>query len=225
MADSTTLLRLGLSRWQVRSIYRYRSKGGRYHRPEDFQRVPGMTPEVWERLARVMVIGEAFRYYDDGGDAGDGPRGEGGGTVGEVDSLPYGYQEKYREVVELDLNTVDSAALKMIPGIASVRARRILRYREDLGGFVSLDQLKEIDGLPEGIEQWFKVETGVFRRMEINMMTAASMSHHPYITYAQARAIVDYRRTYGAIKSLGDLRLLNEFTEADIRRLEPYVSY
>ena len=49
-ADSTTLLRLGLSPWQVRSIYRYRAKLGRYHTPEDFMRVPNMTNEQWERL-------------------------------------------------------------------------------------------------------------------------------------------------------------------------------
>ena len=40
-ADSTTLLRLGLSPWQVKSIYRYRAKHGRYHTPEDFEYLPG----------------------------------------------------------------------------------------------------------------------------------------------------------------------------------------
>ena len=68
-ADSTTLLRLGLAPWQVRAIYKYRARGGRYHRTEDFQRLPGMTPELWNRLASSIRIGEAYRYYDREGDS------------------------------------------------------------------------------------------------------------------------------------------------------------
>ena len=63
-ADSTELLRLGLSPWQVRAIYRYRAKHGRYHTPEDFQRLPGMTVEQWERLGPYVRIAERFRYLE-----------------------------------------------------------------------------------------------------------------------------------------------------------------
>ena len=218
-ADSTTLLRLGLSPWQVRSVYRYRAKGGRYHRKEDFKRVPGMTPEVWERLARVMTIGEAYRYYHDEKDT---TRQAGGERV-QRDSLQYPHQEKYQEVVQLDINTVDSNALKMIPGIASVRARRILRYREELGGFVSLDQLSEIEGLPEGIEQWFKVESGIIRPLRINTLRVGALSRHPYVSFQQARDIDQYRRRKGKIRDLRELSLVESFTEADFQRLEPDV--
>lgn len=220
-ADSTMLLRLGLSPWQVRSVYRYRAKGGRYHRKEDFQRVPGMTPEAWERLARVMTIGEAYRYYHDEKDT---TRQAGGERV-QRDSLQYPHQEKYQEVVQLDINTVDSNALKMIPGIASVRARRILRYREELGGFVSLDQLSEIEGLPEGIEQWFKVESGIIRPLRINTLRVGALSRHPYVSFQQARDIDQYRRRKGKIRDLRELSLVESFTEADFQRLEPYVQY
>lgn len=220
-ADSTTLLRLGLSPWQVRSVYRYRAKGGRYHRKEDFKRVPGMIPEVWERLAKVMTIGEAYQYYHEQKDT---TRQAGGERV-QRDSLPYPQQEKYQEVVQLDINTVDSNALKMIPGIASVRARRILRYRDELGGFVSLDQLSEIEGLPEGIEQWFKVETGIIRPLRINTLRVGALSHHPYVSFQQARDIDQYRRRKGKIRDLRELRLIESFTEADFQRLEPYVQY
>lgn len=220
-ADSTTLLRLGLSPWQVRSVYRYRAKGGRYHRKEDFKRVPGMTPEVWERLAKVMTIGEAYQYYHEQKDT---TRQVGGERV-QRDSLPYPQQEKYQEVVQLDINTVDSNALKMIPGIASVRARRILRYRDELGGFVSLDQLSEIEGLPEGIEQWFKVETGILRPLRINTLRVGALSRHPYVSFQQARDIDQYRRRKGKIRDLRELRLIESFTEADFQRLEPYVQY
>ncbi len=217
-ADSTAFLRLGLAPWQVRSIYKFRAHGGRYHRIEDFQRVPGMTPETWNRLAKVMQIGEAFRYYHQERDSSRFQKKD-------HDSVCFPHQEKYTEIVQLDLNTTDSTALKKIPGIASVRARQILRYREQLGGFVSLEQLSEIEGLPAGIEQWFKVEAGVFRPLLINEASASVLARHPYLGYTQAKAIVTYRRNYGRIKSLSELRLLPEFTEADFARLEPYVKY
>ena len=128
-------------------------------------------------------------------------------------------------MVQLDINTVDSNALKMIPGIASVRARRILRYRDELGGFVSLDQLSEIEGLPEGIEQWFKVETGIIRPLRINTLRVGALSRHPYVSFQQARDIDQYRRRKGKIRDLRELRLIESFTEADFQRLEPYVQY
>lgn len=218
-ADSFVLQRLGLAPWQVRSIYHYRAKGGRYHRAEDFQRVPGMTPEVWNRLAPVIQIGEAFRLYSD-------LRAERHDTTrAKADTNTTVYQEKFKEIVQLDLNLVDSSSLKMIPGIASVRARRILRYRDQLGGFVSLEQLSEIADLPEGIEKWFTVQTGVLRPLLINKLTTAELARHPYLNYAQAKAITSYRRNYGNLRELSELRLCQEFTEDDFRRLEPYVKY
>ena len=63
-ADSTTLLRLGLTPWQVKSILKYRSMGGRYHRTEDFKRVPGMTNEQWERLGPQVRIDKKFQYVE-----------------------------------------------------------------------------------------------------------------------------------------------------------------
>jgi DNA uptake protein ComE-like DNA-binding protein len=51
------------------------------------------------------------------------------------------------------------------------------------------------------------------------------LRRHPYINYYQAKAIIDYRRLHGNIKSLQDLRFSKDFTEGAIRRLEPYVVY
>lgn len=213
-ADSTALLRLGLAPWQVRSIYKYRAKGGRYHRAEDFQRVPGMTPEVWNRLAPSIQIGEAFRYYHDRQTARR-----------DTDSIRYPRQEKFTEMVVLDLNATDTSELKKIPGIGSVRARQIIRYRDQLGGFASLQQLKEIPNLPEGLEQWFTVGSAIPQPLRINELTASQLARHPYLTYAQAKGITDYRRNYGNIKSLDELKLLNLFTEDEQNRLIPYIVY
>ena len=219
-ADSATLTRLGFASWQARSIIRYRAKGGRFHRVDDMKRIYGMTPELFNRLSPYAYISEQFRYYED--------------MVEDVSHTypsrrdtadrPY-TSDKFTEPVTIDINTTDTATLKRIPGIGDIRAQRIVAYRDALGGFASPGQLHEIDGLPAGIEQWFVVETSVFRLVNINSDPVRTLARHPYISFAQARAIEQYRRTNGTIHNMRELQLLDEFNEYDFQRLEPYVAY
>lgn len=246
-ADSTALLRLGLAPWQVRAIYKYRARGGRYHSPEDFKRLPGMTPELWNRLASSIHIGEAYRYYDhkalkgnaassqasgyQGTSAGEGiQKGVSGGesqegVVERSQETAYSHQEKFTELTLLDLNSVDTTTLKRVPGIASYRARLIVRYRNRLGGYTSVEQLSEIENLPIELQAWFKVENGVFRKLNLNTASIGELARHPYVGSARAKAIANYRRSQGRIQSLSDLALLPEFSQDVIQRLEPYVEY
>ena len=223
-ADSISLLRLGLAPWQVRSIYTYRSRGGRYHRVEDFKRVPGMTPEIYERLAPYIRIGRAFRYYDESDFRSDSIRK---GRREHSDTIQSEtYQEKFRELTLVDINEADTALLKRIPGIGSYRARQIVSYRERLGGFTDVQQLYEIKGFPAAqLSEWFKVGKGVFHRINVNTATFTEMGHHPYIGFTRARAIDSYRRNYGTIHDLSELSLLPDFTDDVIERLRPYVQY
>ena len=226
-ADSTTLLRLGLAPWQVRAIFNYRAKGGRDHRAEDFKRVPGMTPELYERLAPHITIARQFRLYSDlEREAKDEHRDSAkADNPSSPASLTPNYQEKFRTPVVLDLNTVDTTTLKKVPGIASYRARRIVEYRSQLGGFVDVRQLMEIDGMPEEVMSWFAVESAIFEPIAINSSDIRTLARHPYLSYAQARAIVQYRHNYGDIKSLDALRLVELFTDADLQRLKPYIQF
>ena len=247
-ADSTSLLRLGLAPWQVRAIYKYRARGGRYHRVEDFQRLPGMTPELWNRLEPVVRIGEAYRYYDRealarksqdssfyGGVRSSESRrnhfsdssfeGSSGGNQGGEPHPVYPRQEKFAKLTLLDLNAVDTITLKKVPGIASYRARQIVRYRDRLGGFTSVEQLSEIEGLPLELQAWFKVETPVFRKLNLNKDPLGNLARHPYIGYARAKAIDGFRRTQGEIHSLDELSLLPDFSSDVIKRLEPYIEF
>lgn len=214
-ADSMTFARLGLAGWQIRNIYKYRARGGRYHQPDDFKRLYGMTPEVYDRLAPYIRIDKRFRYYDEQ-DFAD--------TADARPTTPR--QEKFEQLVQLDLNSVDSATLMKVPGIAGYRSRQILRYRERLGGFVSTEQLSEIEDFPaDELARWFKVETGVQRRMNINKASVSQLARHPYIGWSRARDIESYRRNQGRIDDLSTLRLLPGFDEAAIRRIKPYIEY
>ena len=115
--------------------------------------------------------------------------------------------------------------LKKIPGIGSSIARMIVNYRERLGGFFRIEQLQEIHLKAEKLRPWFSIDTHQTRRINVNKAGMERMMHHPYINYYQARVIVEHRKKKGRLKSLKQLSLYEEFTSADLERIEPYICY
>ena len=115
--------------------------------------------------------------------------------------------------------------LRSLPGIGRYYAREIDRHRQLLGGFVSTEQLMEIDGMPEEALTYFTVDVANVKKMNLNRLTINQLKRHPYINFYQARTITDYRRLKGDLKSLDDLKLHKDFPEAERKRLEPYMDY
>ena len=143
-----------------------------------------------------------------------------------VKDNPNHYSSKERPSSPLDLNALDSAGLVLLPGIGPVFASRIVRYREQLGGFASTLQLTEIQGLPDSLMKWFIIsDTVPLEMIKVNKGTLNELRRHPYINFYQARAIVELRRERGNIKSPEQLSLLEEFSAQDLERLKPYLDF
>lgn len=215
-ADSTQLLRLGLQPWQVRSIYRYRAKGGTYRQPSDFARLYGLTVKQYKELLPYIRISDEYKSAAEVYGRTDADK-----VV--RDSLRYPVKLQPGQYVVLD--DADTTSLRKVPGIGRYYASRIVRYRNDLGGYVSVAQLSEIEGIPESALPYFKVTGGAVRKLNLNRLTLNELKHHPYINFYQARRIIDYRRLKGPLHSIDDLRLLKDFTQRDIERLRPYVEF
>lgn len=211
-ADSSTLLRLGLLPWQIRNIHTYRARGGRYRKAEDFKRMYGMTEETFERLRPYIRIDSAYQLAADTSTA----------------RRPHFGQErpvKLKAGMHIDLNQADTTALRSVPGIGRVYAAIITRYRKRLGGFVSTEQLKEIEQLPDSLEKWFVINEKEVKQMNLNRLNIDQLRSHPYLNFRQSRAILEHRRKFGPLKSLRDLRFYDEFSEKDFERLQPYVCF
>lgn len=210
-ADSTQLLRLGLQPWQVRSIYRYRARGGVFRSKRDFAQLYGLTKKDYLRLEPYIRISDDYQPAS---------------TLfskEERDTLRY--PAKLKDGDHVVLNTADTTQLMKVPGIGSYYAKEIIRHGKWIGGYVSVDQLDEIEGFPPTAKKYFVVSHPTPQRLNINKLTLQQLRRHPYINYYQAKAIVDYRRLYGDIKSLQDLRFSKAFPEDAIQHLEPYVEY
>ncbi len=226
-ADSTILLRLGLPPYMVRGIYKYRARGGVYREPADFSRVPGLTNDMWERLSPYIRIDHRFqavkplpRSSQQTTDPGRLPAPS-SSTL--RDTLRFPQKLKVGETVEL--NSSDTSALKKIPGIGSYYSRQIVRYRQQLGGFYTLSQVHEIEGIPDDIDEFLTLEATQLSKIDINKASKGALLKHPYIDSFQAQSILEYRQARGTIKSPDDLLQLMYFSDDDVRRLSPYLEF
>ena len=242
-ADSTTLLRLGLSPWQVRSIYRYRAKHGRYHKPEDFKRLPGMTNEQWERLGPQVRIAKRFQYITPSPVSSaevegrkvslkvDNVRRDSPIVEGTSNENHPPREEVWRGSIKIslgqtiDINTADTTQLKMIPGIASKRAAKIVAYRNKLGGFVSIEQAMEAAEMPDSVLKYMTVSTLPVQKINVNKLSVQQLIKHPYLNFYQAKAINEFRRNQGELHSIEELKRLEGFKTTDIERLQPYIGF
>lgn len=134
-------------------------------------------------------------------------------------------QPKYEEGTIVNLNTTDTTELKMIPGIGSAIARLIVGYRQQLGGYSHIEQLKEINLDAEKLSSWFVIDSTQIAPFNINQVGINRLRNHPYLNFYQAKVIVEHRRKHGNIRSLKQLSLYEEFSETDLSRLSPYVCF
>lgn len=219
-ADSTTLVHLGFKPWQAKNMLKYRAKGGRYREAEDLKCLYSMTDSMYLALLPYVVIDTlAIDQWRDS-------------VRMAADSVPR-YVSHKRDTI-LNLRTADTTELKMIKGIGSYRAKQIIRYREQLGGFASLEQLREVKALQpllkdslstDSLLSHFFLDSVHIVPLRVNSMHVERLQRHPYLSFEQARAIYELRRRKIQLKHLDQLRTLDCLTEQDIQRLRPYLSF
>lgn len=209
-ADSIAFLRLGLKPWMAKNILKYREKGGRFRKPEDFKKIYGLNEEQYAMLLPYIHIQEAHR---------DTIR-----ILAVRDTIQH-FPTKYTAVTQIELNSTDTTELKKIPGVGSGIARMIVRYREQLGGFYSITQLDEIHLISANISKWFSLNPALIRKININRASISRLNAHPYINFYQAKIILEHRRKHGNINSLRQLSLYEEFNATDFDRLNHYISF
>ena len=213
-ADSVTFLNLGLPPWMAKNILRYRAKGGRFRKPEEFRKIYGLTNEQFVTLAPYIHI-----------DSQDAPKRDTVRLIAKPEKVEKEPMYKYPAGTTIDLNRADTTELKKIPGIGSGIARMIEGYRQRLGGFYSINQLQDIHLITKELQRWFTVEGSSIQRLNLNLMGIERLKAHPYINFYQAKVIVEYRKKKGKLKSLKQLSLYEEFTPQDMERLSHYVCF
>lgn len=136
---------------------------------------------------------------------------------------------KYPKGTIVELNGADSLTLRKVPGIGESFSRRIVKYRDLLGGFYSVTQLAEVYGIDEeryaALAPWFIVDTTLIHPIAVNKADFRTLIRHPYIDKPQTIVILNLIKRKGRLDGWSDLQLLDEFTPEDQARLRFYLSF
>lgn len=206
LIDEKKWQQFGLSYKQAIAIVNYVKKGGRFYKPEDLKKMYTISPEKYEALLPYVVLSESKPF--------------------EKKTMPI-YTKK--ELVMVEINTADTLELDKIRGVGIAFAKRIIRYRERLGGFYSKEQLFEVFGIDtpkfDEIKDQIKIDVGAIRKLNINTVEFEDLKRYPYLSFKQMNAIIQYRKQHGPYKSIADLNKVLILRPETIEKMAPYLSF
>ncbi len=214
-ADSAELRQLGLPAWTARNVVRYRNSGGRFRQPEDLLRIYGMDSTLYGRIESYIRISEEDKRQTRDTASLLLPR--------EPRRQNY-TSDKFTCDTLIEINAADTTLLKRIPGIGSTIARMITDYRSRLGGYYSIQQLRDINIDADRLQTWLYADSTMIAKIPVGS-SVSRLRRHPYISFYQARAIKEYRDSHGQLSSLRPLKLYEEFTEEDLNRISRYIEF
>jgi competence protein ComEA len=187
--------KMGLKDWQIKVIKKYEEKGGKFYKKEDFKRMFCISPSEYEILEPYISIPEPKNEYAD--------------RKPEIKEI--------KKKVLVDLNTADSVTLLTLYGIGPSFAKRIVKYRNLLGGFYSKAQLLEVYGFDQDrldqIDPNCEVGPGGIKKININTVKTEELKKHPYFDYYTAKAIVDQRiilKKYTSLEQVKAIPLIHD---------------
>jgi competence protein ComEA len=203
-ASLDTLLRLGLTTKEANTLINYINNGGKFRQPADIKKVYGINENTAEKLIPYIK----FKT--------ETPIKVKVATFKQVTSL-------------IEINRSDSAALEKLPGIGPVLSGRIVKYRHLLGGFASVDQLKEVYGLPvetfERIKGRIYADSSAIIKININSVSYKEIIHLPYFENYEVTAILKYRELNGKVNSITDLTENKLITVDKAVKVRPYLKF
>jgi competence ComEA-like helix-hairpin-helix protein len=191
-------VRLGLRPKTAHTIVNYRSKGGRFRSPEDIRKIWGLRPEEANRIIPYIRMQQA------------------GSPKPNIPVKP----------AIINVATATANEFKFYTGNDASMPFRIIKYREKLGGFIRVEQLKETfgmsDSLYESMLPHLTITSVATRKININTASVEELDAHPYIDKAYAKGIVQYRQQHGNYTSVQEIMKLPYITENLFNKTAPY---
>lgn len=206
---------LGFSERQSLSIRKYIEKGGRFYKTEDLKRLYVVSPDAYARLAPYVEINTQ--------------QSKASFSKSFSDTMTRAVKWKAKAAVSVDVNLADTLSLLQVKGIGPAFARRIVKYRDRLGGFYRKEQLMEVFGLDSvkfmEIKDQLLVNEAAINRLNINTVDFDGLRKHPYLSYKQINAIIQYRVQHGNYGNFEDLKKVAILSPDVLDKLAPYISF
>ncbi len=196
-----SLMLLGIPEKVGRRLINYRNKGGRFYVKEDVKKIYGLEVTLWEKISDYITLPDSSSF-----------------------------KKNELKIRAFDINIVNSDGLKSVNMIGVVLSDRIIKFRQKLGGFVSIEQLDEIYGLSDPALKNLKsiafVKKG-FRphQLKINYDDFETLRQHPYISDKLAEDIIRFREINSKIESDKVLQNFKSIDKSNFERLILYLDF
>lgn len=211
--SKTDWLKLGVKEKTVNTIQKLLSKGFQFRKPEDIKKVFGMSTQKADELIPYIQIQQNFVSNF-----------KNTNEQKTIVRLPY-----TKTIVKFDINNSDTSDWIQLNGIGSKLAKRIITFREKLGGFISINQVAETYGLPDTtfqkIKEYLLLNNTHIQKININQTTVDELKNHPYIKWNVANAIIQFKNQHGNYTSVNDLKKIRIITDSIFQKISPYLSY
>ena len=205
--DSICILKLGFQPYMAHNWLQYRRHKGKIYSHKKLRAIYGIDTLLVDSLKEFMVFHSVKPTIKDS-------------------SAIY----KPKDFFTFEINSADTALLSKLPGIGKNRAAMIVAHRRNLGGFYSVEQLREIENLPDSIIDkiipYISIEHDSIQKININQSGIKHLHKHPYISYYQAKAIYNLRwdkKHNGRIEDLDELLKLKIFDKESFEKIKIYL--
>ena len=206
--DEEGFIELGVPERTARTIINYRSKGGRFRKPDDLRKIYSLKKEDADRIIPYARIAADHTYTD------------------------RDYRDQYStrtfpkaSVSAIDINTATIDEWRALPGIGEVLSARIVRFRQSIGGFSSIEQVAKTYGLRDStfqlIKPYLKLAVPAVNKININTAHENELMECSAVSKDIAQAIVIYRKQKGPFRTLDDLKKIVFINEEMFNRIAP----
>ncbi|WP_422354701.1 ComEA family DNA-binding protein [Roseivirga pacifica] len=219
-ADSLRLL--GVPGFIADRIENYRSKGGQFRVKADLKKIYDFPDSTYNRLEQFILLPDKVTARVEKKATPKAPKPD---VEIEVNTP----EKKAEEFLVVNIASADSMSLRALRGIGPAYARRIVKYRDLLGGFYHVEQLREVYGLSDSLfvalQPHLICEDYQLKKLAINLATFKQLNAHPYISYQQAGDILNTKSKNGKFTNANDLLKVETFDSTQVVKLLPYLDF
>ncbi len=200
----------------AKNLISYRKSGGKYRYKKDVRKLYGLNDSIWTRMEKFVNLPSKIPTQS--------WEKTGSNQMSKINLA------RRRQVSAFDLNLADTSQLMTIRGIGPVFSKRIIKYRNLLGGFYSKDQLDEVYGLSLPVLLVLKQAVVInsqfkYHKIQLNTFDYQSIARHPYLSFKQAKAIIAYRTAHGPFEKLETLKAIHLITDSTYIKVYPYLDF
>ncbi|MCB9361509.1 MAG: helix-hairpin-helix domain-containing protein [Flavobacteriales bacterium] len=196
--------KLGFADWQIKAIFKYKTKGGKWNTKADVSKIYGLEESKYIKLKPYILLPDKTEQ-------------------------PNSTKKEKNYTQKVNVNTATAKDLLYLKGINSEKyASIIIKYRNSLGGFIKKEQLKEVWNLSEETYLGFEhqIDLGIVKPVLLNINTdeIKDLTKHPYIDWKTGNAIIKYRKANGNYNTIEDIKKIHLISSETYLKIAPYLT-